>query len=152
MGGSLKLYPNVSSVFGPGYMKYIVSSSILLYPRNALEYTSGSVGYKYMCECVYPPSYKGEPKCDWRRRMADNCKKIVRLIQHKGKVVLQKAVLPGAEDEQEDREEDVFEEKQDDEAEEEAEEEPEVEPPPPAKAPSKAKRSKAKKTHEDEAT
>ena len=67
-------------------------------------------------------------------------------------MVLQKAVLPGAEDEQEDREEDVFEEKQDDEAEEEAEEEPEVEPPPPAKAPSKAKRSKAKKTHEDEAT
>ena len=88
--------------------------------------------------------------------MADDGKTLgktfVRLIQHKGKVVLQKAVLPGAEDEQEDREEDVFEEKQDDEAEEEAEEEPEVEPPPPAKAPSKAKRSKAKKTHEDEAT
>jgi len=28
--------------------------------------------------------------------MADDGKKIVRLIQHKGKVVLQKAVLPGA--------------------------------------------------------
>jgi len=44
--------------------------------------------------------------------MADDGKKIVRLIQHKGKVVLQKAVLPGAEDEQEDEEEDEAEEKQ----------------------------------------
>ena len=44
-------------------------------------------------------SYEGEPKCDWRRRMADDGKKIVRLIKHMGKVVLQKAVLLGAEDE-----------------------------------------------------
>ena len=52
-------------------------------------------------------SYEGEPKCDWRRRMADDGKKIVRLIQHKGKVVLQKAVLLGAEDEEEEEEDPV---------------------------------------------
>ena len=46
-------------------------------------------------------AYGDVPKCDWRRRMANDGKKIARLIQHKGKVILQKAVLLGAEDEQE---------------------------------------------------
>ena len=67
--------------------------------------------------------------------MADDGKKIVRLIQHKGKVlggpVLQKAVLLGAEDDQEKEEEDQEQENQEEEAEEEADEPP----PPPAKAP-----------------
>ena len=60
--------------------------------------------------------------------MADDGKKIVRLIQHKGKVVLQKAVLLGAEDEQQqEEEEDQEQENQEDEAEDEAEEEAEEE-------------------------
>ena len=32
-------------------------------------------------------AYGDVPKCDWRRRMANDGKKIVRLIQHKGKVI-----------------------------------------------------------------
>ena len=80
-------------------------------------------------------SYGDVPKCDWRRRMANNGKKIVRLIQHKGKVILQKTVLLGAEDEQQQQEE--KDQEQEGAAAEEAEEEAD-EPPPPAKDPSKA--------------
>ena len=93
-------------------------------------------------------AYKGEAKCDWRRRMSNDGKQIVRLIQYKGMMILQKAVMLGAEDEQEEQEEEEEEEQQEAaaEAEEEAEEEA-----PPAKEPSKAKKGKGKKTPEAEA-
>ena len=64
-------------------------------------------------------------------------------------MVLQKAVLPGAEDEKQEEEEE--EENQEDEAEDEAEEEAEQPPPPPAKGPSKAKKGKSRKAPEAEA-
>ena len=58
-----------------------------MYPTVSSEYVRiiwntrhDSAGYKYICVSV--------PKWVWRRRMADDGKKIVRLIQHKGKVVL----------------------------------------------------------------
>ena len=64
-------------------------------------------------------AYKGQPKCAWRRRQTKDGKHIVRLIQYKNIMVLQKAVLPGAEDEKQQEEE---EENQEDEAEDEAKE------------------------------
>ena len=38
-------------------------------------------------------AYKGEAKCDLRRRMSNDGKQIVRLIQYKGMMILQKAVI-----------------------------------------------------------
>ena len=89
-----------------------------------------------------------EAKCDWRRRMSNNGKQIVGLIQYKSKMILQKAVMLGAEDEEDEEEEEDQE--QEETAAEEAKAEAE-EPPPPAKEPSKAKKGKGKKTPEAEA-
>ena len=50
-------------------------------------------------------AYKGEPKCAWRRHQTNDGKEIVRLIQYKNQMILQKAVLLGAEDEEEEEEE-----------------------------------------------
>ena len=44
-------------------------------------------------------AYKGQSKCDWRRRMTKDGKQIVRLIQYKNTMILQKAVMLGAKDE-----------------------------------------------------
>ena len=44
-------------------------------------------------------AYKGQPKCDWRRRQTKDGKQVVRLIQYKNIMILQKGVLLGAEDE-----------------------------------------------------
>ena len=75
-------------------------------------------------------TYNGEAKCKWRRRMTEDGKTLVRLMKSNGKVVLQNAVLAGAEDEPQD-------DKKDDEEEEQKEAEVETEAPPPA-APSAA--------------
>ena len=40
-------------------------------------------------------AYKGQPQCDWRRRMTKDGKQIVRLIQYKNIWILQKAVMLG---------------------------------------------------------
>ena len=93
-------------------------------------------------------AYKGETKCNWRRRMSNDGKQIVRLIQYKGKMILQNAVMLGAEDEQ--QQEGEEDQEQEGAAAEEAEEEAD-EPPPPAEDPSKAKKGKGKKTPEAEA-
>ena len=93
-------------------------------------------------------AYKGEPKCAWRRRMSKDGKQIVRLIQYKNQMILQKAVMLGAEDEQEEEEDEDDEEQEEAAAEEEEEAEEEA---PPAKVPSKAKKGKGKKAPEAEA-
>ena len=87
-------------------------------------------------------AYQGEPKCAWHRRQTKDGKKIVRLIQYKNQMILQRAVLLGAEEEEEEEEQD--------EVEGEAEEE-EEEPPPPPPSSSKAKRGKSRKAPEAEA-
>ena len=43
-------------------------------------------------------TYNGSAKCAWRRRMTKDGKCFIRLIMHKGKVVLQKAQIEGAPD------------------------------------------------------
>ena len=46
-------------------------------------------------------TYEGTPQCKWRRLQTKDYKHVVRLIQYKNKMILQKAALLGAEDEQE---------------------------------------------------
>ena len=50
-------------------------------------------------------AYKGTPQCKWRRLQTKDGKHVVRLIQYKNKMILQKAALLGAEDEHEEEQE-----------------------------------------------
>ena len=75
---------------------------ILLYPTVSLEYigihvSQDTSGYRNICVSSLEQvadrwsrggkvAYKGEAKCDWRRRMSNDGKQIVRLIQYKGKI------------------------------------------------------------------
>ena len=86
-------------------------------------------------------TYEGTPQCKWHRLQTKDYKHVVRLIHYKNKMILQKAVLLGAEEEQQQQEE---------EEEEAAAEEPPVPPPPPPQS-SKSKRGKGKKAAEAEA-
>ena len=92
-------------------------------------------------------TYNGTPKCKWHRLQTKDGKHVVRLIHYKNKMILQKAVLLGAEEEQE-KEEEEEEKEEEGAASAEEEEEP---APAPAPSSSKAKKGKSRKAPEAEA-
>ena len=92
-------------------------------------------------------TYEGMPQCKWHRLHTKDYKHFVRLIHYKNKMILQKAVLLGAEEEQEDEEEE--EEKEEEGAAPAAEEEEPASAPAPSS--SRSKRGKGKRPAEAEA-
>ena len=92
-------------------------------------------------------TYEGTPQCKWHRLHTKDYNHFVRLIHYKNKMILQKAVLLGAEEEQE-KEEEEEEEEEEGAASAEEEDEPPSAPPPPSP---KAKKGKSRKAPEAEA-
>ena len=92
-------------------------------------------------------TYEGTPQCKWHRLHTKDYTHFVRLIHYKNKMILQKAVLLGAEEEQE-KEEEEEEKEEEGAASAEEEDEPPSAPPPPSP---KAKKGKSRKAPEAEA-